>query len=220
MKTNYFSINTLDSEDKEQYKFLQKASKKLFNEIFIWFNSQESLPTFKSNITKYFVEKTGDLPETIDNIFVLFYRLTNVLKDKENRVDFFIEDLIKSYPDLIIDKEVLSNRIKKIGKVALKFELFYKIENTLSSGAETIKGSSISVVLKPVLKEGYDPEKTDIKDYNPEIIQYVPSIFFEMTRADNKNFLFQMTPENFEKFLNHLVSVQIELNAVRNGIKK
>lgn len=220
MKTNFFLINTLDKEDKEEFKDLQEASNELFDEIFTWFYNQKSFPSIKNELTILFAKKTGEAPEKINNVIARIYKLIKIFRDPENEVNNFIEDFKECYSELIKNEEVLSERLVKISGLSKKYDLFFKIEETVSLGSSFLKTSSITVVLKPVIKDRFDFGKMDIKDYKPEILHYEPCVLFEMIKSDDEKISFQMTPENFDRFLNHLISVQLELKAVSDEIKR
>lgn len=221
MKTNYFSMNSLSDDQKKDLKTMIEAKDELFREIEQWFDSHNSIPRITNKVTKIFVDKTGFDVDIVNDVFASFYFLLKILTKEGNDSDNLIEDLKSLYSDQITNENSLKTRIKSIGSIAKKYELLFKRHLTQIAGCPVLTNASTSVIIKPIIKKGFDYDEIDIKDYKPKVIEYAPSVLIELRREnDSTDFVFQMTPDNFVRFLNDLIALQIELKAVNYENKK
>lgn len=217
MKTTFFLENELEEKDIVKLKNLQESDNDLFNMISDWFLEQSEYPEFNSNLTKVFALKTNKSAEKVNNTLVSIYWLSRIFTDyKDDSTNDFIEDIKSLNPDLVIDEAILKERITSVHSISKVFSAFFKAESTKSAGAPLLKTSSANVILKPVIAEKFDFDKQDIKDYKPQIIKYEPCVLIELSDSNNKSLSFQMDSLTFERFLNNLIALQIELNATKN----
>ena len=218
-KSKYFSVYTIGDDDKKQIIAFQESSDVLFNELFKWFNSQDSLPEIRKELTIQFVDKTDELPETINNVFAWFYQFIKILDDPDNELTQFLSDLKNDYPDLIKNEKKLLDRSKKVEEIAKKYSIFIKVDEALSSGSNRLMSASTSVILKPIIKKRFKWLEDEIKDYKPEILKYEPAITIRLTNINEDSFQFEMNSTVFDSLLNDLIALKLELDAVQKWQK-
>jgi len=219
MKTKLFLSEKIEESDIEKIKNLQEVKPELFLEIKNWFLEQNEHPRINTKLTVKFAESTNSSAEEVINTVNSIYWLNLLLNDySEDTPEDIIEDLKLINPDCIINEETLYSRFKDVGEIASKFSLFVKSQRTKGYGAPTLKGSNSTIIIKPVIDKRFVFDEQDIKDYKPNILKNEICVLIELQDSNNKNFSFQTDAENFERFLNDLIALQIELNTVKNDI--
>ncbi len=215
MKTHYFLTEKIDSEEIEH---LQIAEESLFQAIRKWYLEQKTFPRINKELTKHFTENSNFKAEDVIKTFSAIYWLKKLfIEYSEDTPNDFVDDLNTIQPDLIkIDKEKFTKRVVEVYEIAKYYENIVNIENAKRIGAPMLKGASTSVILKPVFKERFDFDKQDIKEYKPVFQKFEPCILFELHDTSGGIMTFQMDCESFERFLNDMISLQIELNTIKN----
>jgi hypothetical protein len=217
MKTTFFLENELEEEDIEKIKNFQRSDINLFNLIKDWFLQQSEFPRIDHKLTRRFAKETNKSAEEVNNTILSIYWLNRILTEyKDDSMEDFIEDIKILNPEIIEDEAIFKDRLNSVLNISKVYSKFFKSEKAKSAGAPMLKSSSTNVVLKPVIEEKFDFDKLDIKDYKPQIIKYEPCVLIELSDSNDKTLSFQMDSLSFERFLNNLIALQIELNAVKD----
>ena len=217
MKTSFFLENELDEKDIERIKTIQAADEGLFSLIKNWYLDQPEFPRINRKLTKEFASKTNKSAEEVNKVIKSIFFLNRLFIDYEgDTVDNFIDDIKVVNPSIIVDETTFKNRLDDIQNISSVFRMFVKSETAKSAGAPMLDSSNTSVILKPVIDEIFDFDKQDIKDYNPQIVKYEPCVLIQLKNSNGKSISFQMDSESYERFLNNLIALQIELKAAKD----
>jgi len=219
MKTTIFLTEELEEKEIKRIKDLQEAKDSLFKEIQKWFLEQNEYPRITKELTKEIAQKVDCSAKDVNKAFMSVYWINNLFIEYDNdSPDDFFEDIKSINPDIIVDEEILLNRLKEIYNITSKYRIFVKSRNTKFFGAPILKSSSSSVIIKPVIEKRFEFDKQNIKDYRPRIIKKEPCVLIELNDSDDNHLYFQMDSDNFERFINDMIALQIELNSIKNDL--
>lgn len=219
MKTNYFLTEKINVEEIER---LQNADEALFQEIRKWYLEQKTFPRINKELTKHFTQKTDFKAEDVIKTFSAIFWLKRLFVEYgDDSPHDFVDDLKSIHPEAIkTDIDSLTKRVVEVHEIAKYYESIISAESAVRNGAPMLKGASTSIIVKPVFKERFDFDKQDIKDYKPVFLKFEPCVLFELHDANDNTLTFQMGTDSFERFLNDMISLQIELNTVKNECNK
>lgn len=213
MKTSFFLNNEFEEDDIEIIKKFQVADSSLFDKIVEWFLSKKEFPRINKEVLKQFAIEFDKSAEEVNNAFSSIFWFNSLFSKNEQIIlDDFLLDIERIYPQSIVDKSLFSERLQKIINISDIYRMYYKIEKAKNAGSPKLKYGSTSVILKPVIDEKFDFDCLDIKEYKPVILKYEPCVLLEFTDTNDKSLSFQMDSEAYERFLNNLIALQIELN--------
>lgn len=221
MKSYYFRTSGWSEDQKKRFEKLLKFDDYLFDKIISWLEKNKELPRFDK---KFWVDfergekyDVNDIQEAILTTVRTLYNFGN----QRNKYEDLISDLTFLFKDMLVFDENISNKIKTLFDLSTKYREIFLTEESEIIGAQRIGNTEGTVALKPVFSKRYDSEEDNIEDYNPEIIKYSPVVMLSLEKVGTEeNFSFQMSPKTFNKFLNSLLALQIELKKVLNESRK
>ena len=217
MKTKFFSRFALGEEDKDNLVLIQEMDETLFILLESHFIKINSLRQKNDTEVRQLVEDSKSNPDIVGPALNAFYSILTILSQelKEN-VEEFTKDISDIYPDCVKDYPLLSTRIAKIYNLAIKYKLLFQKNDVKSNGAPQLEDLNASVIIKPVFEEPFNFDEIDIKEYKPKRISQVACVLIEIENTKGESINFQVDANEFERLLNNLIALQIELKTFEN----
>jgi len=220
MKTKYFTKWDIDDDDKKAIESLQDMDDDLFILIETYLKNQNSLPWSREDTTKELTKisniSSKILIEAYDALFMIIHFFMNAPEDSVHSI---IEDLQVTNPDCIKDKNKLEERFSKINGLMNIYRPLLIAHKTKREGTPFLSDFKSSVIIKPIFDNRFEYGETEIKNYTPKIIQKVTCAAIIITNSSDDSLSFIVDSKNFDRFLNELISLQIELKIAENECK-
>lgn len=214
MKSYFFSISSWDKDEKTDFEDFLKTDQELFEKILEWFAQQNELPEINKEILEKFAKGTIYDANLINNVIKVIYKILYIFSEDKNKYEDVLSDLKQIFKDSDVVNEVSLKRIIQIYEISKIYKTYFLMSNTENLGGPQLSSVTGTVVLKPVFNTSFSYDE-DIENYDPSIIKYLPTILLSLKRGESKEaYSFQMTSDEFNRLLNELLSLQVELKKV------
>jgi hypothetical protein len=215
MKSKFFVESGFEST--ERIESMLRCSEITFNAVFDWFSQHEEMPRITNSVTSELLPKMDkEDPDLLTDVIAAIYTIVQSLYKYEDDFECYMVDFKQLHPDLF-KEESYSRRLNLIGPLSKKYITFFKTASAQQAGAPVLSHASGSIALKPIISERFDYDSMKIESYKPKISGYSPVAMVELSRSGSDDtFSFQMRPREFDRFVNDLIALKIELSEVES----
>lgn len=212
MKTTYFKENPLGQETIKNIQGLASLSEETARSILDWLEARESYPVLDRAEMVQIADATGMSATTLRGPVSVVRLFINRIAEYNENVEAFYADL----KDLKIVKDetgykTLDLIFSRLPTMIEKFRRLQSCAVTENAGMPNLVASNITTAIKPVFAKRFEYGKDSIEQYRPKPIAYCVVAQIELKNDSESIFAFQLNRENFDRFLNELLSLQAEL---------
>jgi len=218
MKTNFFNRYGLSDDRKEILLTLFKLDDSTFSLVVDQLVEKEFMYDMSDKEIREIVQKSNQTSLIMIDSLNACNWLVGILsleikEDSKDIIDDFKEIFTESLDEFVdFDK-----RMYRLIELSQKYKLNKQAEKVKDYGAPLFKEINGSVILKPVFEESFKFGEIDIKDYKPNLKRKIAYILLEFVNSNDDTLSFQLDSTEFERLLNELIALQIELKSLQNG---
>jgi len=215
MKTTIFKQTVLSEQRKGEIKKLTAISDSLSKYIINIYENVDDSFSINRNFIAEIANDTNEEPELILDIIMATSYILRSIKEFDDNVNDFCDDLnsiLRLSPE---EKEKLSKYILKIYPVADIYFHVDRIKSTLYKDNDSLDECEIITKLIPIFKKDFDPEKDNIKGFEPEIICYEPVVDLFLRKNNDEVHHFQLQKKQLIQVINLLESAEKEIQILK-----
>jgi len=219
MRSKFFVRSGFESP--KNIKKMLECSDKTFDVVYNWFFEHDQPPRFRDSVTSELLPKIQeDDPELLNGVITGIYSIIRSLHKYRDDFDDYFDDFNVLNPDLVSDDKA-KDRFYRLKPLSEKYTHFFEMVKAHNRGAPVLSQASMSVAMKPIIENKFDYDEMDIQTYKPKVVGYTPVVMVELQNSEyERPFSFQMSGREFDRFLNDLLALKVEISEVESEWKK